>query len=111
MFHVKHAPEPAWAGWARAAAAGLGFRRVTDADTPFLFRVYASTRAAELAQTSWSEAEKAAFVEMQARAQHTDYRRNYADADWLVIERGPEPVGRLYLHRLARAHNIVDIAF
>ena len=37
-------------GWARAAAAGLTFRPITDADLPFLARVYASTRWEELAR-------------------------------------------------------------
>jgi ribosomal protein S18 acetylase RimI-like enzyme len=45
-----------------------------------------------------------------SRAQHTDYRRDYADADWLVIEREGEAVGRLYLDRRAQAHRIIDIA-
>lgn len=97
--------------WTRAAAARLVFRAATEADVPFLFRVFASTRAEELALTPWSDAEKAAFVDMQARAQHTDYRRNYADADWLVIERGGEGIGRLYLQRRERVHSIIDIAF
>jgi ribosomal protein S18 acetylase RimI-like enzyme len=48
---------------------------------------------------------------MQARAQHTDYQRNYGDADWLVIERAGNAVGRLYLDRREREHHIIDIAF
>jgi ribosomal protein S18 acetylase RimI-like enzyme len=98
------------ARWLRAAAAGLAFRPVTEADVPFLFRLYATTRAEELAVVPWSDDEKAAFLEMQARAQHTDYRRNHAGADWLVIERAGEAVGRLYLDRRARAHHVIDIA-
>ena len=62
-FHVA-----ASAGWARAAGAGLTFRPVTDADVPFLARVYGSTRAEELAVTSWTEAQKTAFLDMQFRA-------------------------------------------
>lgn len=99
------------AGWDRAAMAGLTFRLVTEADVPFLFRVYASTRAEELTQVPWTDDQKATFVDMQARAQHTDYQRNYAKADWLVIERGGESIGRLYLDRRSRAHSIIDIAF
>jgi GNAT superfamily N-acetyltransferase len=96
--------------WARAAAAGLTFRRVTEADVPFLFRVYASTRAEEMAVAPWPDEQKAAFLAMQAHAQHTDYRRNYADADWLVIEHAGEAIGRLYLDRRERTHHIIDIA-
>ena len=97
--------------WARAAAAGLTFHVANETDVPFLFRVYASTRAEELALTPWSDAEKAAFVDMQARAQHTDYQRNFAGADWLVIGRDGEGIGRLYLLRRERDHYIIDIAF
>jgi ribosomal protein S18 acetylase RimI-like enzyme len=99
------------AGWTRAAAARLAFRPVTEADVAFLFRVYASTRVDELAVTPWSDEQKAAFLAMQAQAQHTDYRRNYADADWLVIERAREAIGRLYLVRRGCEHHIIDIAF
>jgi ribosomal protein S18 acetylase RimI-like enzyme len=96
--------------WSRAAQAGLTFRRTTDADLPFLKRVYASTRAEELAVTPWSDAQKAAFVDMQFRAQHADYQTNYPDADWLVIMRGGDEIGRLYLGRWPNEHCIIDIA-
>jgi ribosomal protein S18 acetylase RimI-like enzyme len=101
-------------GWPRAAEAGLTFRRVTPADEPFLFRLYASTRIEELAPLPWPEEQKAAFLDSQARAQHADYQRNYAHADWLVIARGGADIGRLYLERgdsSSHTHNIIDIAF
>jgi ribosomal protein S18 acetylase RimI-like enzyme len=101
-------------GWSRAAQAGLTFRRVSAADEPFLFRLYASTRTEELAPVPWSAEQKAAFLATQARAQHADYQRNYADADWLVIERGGADIGRLYLDRGNSSdsrHHIIDIAF
>jgi hypothetical protein len=45
--------------WSRAERMGLRFRRITDADLPFLARVYASTRAEELATVSdWSNEQK-----------------------------------------------------
>jgi ribosomal protein S18 acetylase RimI-like enzyme len=100
-------------GWLRAREAGLRFRRVTAADEPFLFRVYASTRTDELAPVPWSDEQKAQFLDMQARAQHTDYQRNYAAADWLIIEHDGADVGRLYLARGDNndRHHIIDIAF
>jgi ribosomal protein S18 acetylase RimI-like enzyme len=97
-------------GWSRAAAAGLAFRRVAEADLAFLARLYASTRADEMAVVPWPAEEKAAFLAMQFRAQHTDYQRNYADADWLVIAHEGEDIGRLYLDRRAPEHRIIDIA-
>jgi ribosomal protein S18 acetylase RimI-like enzyme len=97
-------------GWARAAEAGLTFRRIADADLPFLARVYASTRAEELAATGWSGEHKAAFLEAQFRAQHAHYQRYYPNADWLVAMRGDEDIGRLYIERWPSQHRIIDIA-
>jgi ribosomal protein S18 acetylase RimI-like enzyme len=102
---------PVGSGWARAADAGLTFRRITDADLPFLARVYASTRTEELAVTPWTDAQKAAFLDMQFRAQHADYQKNYPEADWLVTARGGEEIGRLYIERWPSQHCIIDIAF
>lgn len=97
--------------WRRAAAAGLGVRAVADGDLPLLARIYASTRTAELAAVAWSERQKAEFIDMQFRAQHAHYSQHYADMDWLVLEAGGAPVGRLYLERREREHRIVDITF
>lgn len=106
-----HTIAPVPFGWARAADADLTFRPITDADLPFLARVYASTRTEELAVTPWTEAQKAAFLDMQFQAQHTHYQRTYREADWLVIMRGGEAIGRLYIDRRPREHGIIDIAF
>ena len=98
-------------GWTRAAAAGLAFRSITDADRPFLARVYASTRWEELSVVAWSDAEKLAFLQQQFDAQHAHWQRHYHDTDWLVVLHDGAPAGRLYLSRWAREHRIVDIAF
>jgi len=108
---VAGQPASRAAGWRRAAAAGLAFRRVVDADLPFLARLYGSTRADELALLPWSAEQKAAFVDMQFRAQHEDYARNCPDADRLVILRGGEPIGRLYVEGRGNDIHIIDIAF
>jgi GNAT superfamily N-acetyltransferase len=97
-------------GWTRAAAAGLTLRPMTDADLPFLARLYASTRTEELAAVDWPETQKAVFLQMQFDAQHAHYRRHYHGTDWLVILRDGAPIGRLYLARWTREHRIVDIA-
>jgi ribosomal protein S18 acetylase RimI-like enzyme len=98
-------------GWVRAADAGLTFRRITDADLPFLARVYASTRTEELAVTPWSDQQKAAFLEQQFRAQHAHYQQYYPKADWLVTMLRGEDIGRLYIERGPSEHCIIDIAW
>ena len=98
--------------WSRAAQAGLTFRRITDADLPFLARIYASTRAEELATVSdWSDEQKAAFVDHQFRAQHAHYQKYYPEADWLVMSHAGEDVGRLYIERWPTQHRLIDITF
>ena len=103
--------EAASIGWMRTVGAGLSFRPATDADLPFLSRLYASTRAEELAVTSWTDEQKAAFLDMQFQAQHAHYRKHYPEADWLVVERAGQDIGRLYIERWPSQHRIIDIAF
>jgi ribosomal protein S18 acetylase RimI-like enzyme len=103
-------PDSPAAPWRRAGALGLTFRPITGADLPFLARVYASTRAEELAPVPWSQERKAAFCDMQFRAQHAHYQTYYPGAEWLVVELAAEPVGRLYIARWAREHRLIDIA-
>ncbi len=98
-------------GWSRAAQAGLTFRPIADSDLPFLRRLYASTRADELAPLPWSEEQKAAFLEMQFRAQHSHYQQHFPNADWLVTMRAGEDIGRLYVERWPHEHCLIDIAF
>jgi ribosomal protein S18 acetylase RimI-like enzyme len=98
-------------GWARAVNIGLTFRPIADVDLPFLARLYASTRAEELAATPWTDEQKAAFLDMQFRAQHSHYQQYYPKADWLVTMRDGEDVGRLYIERWPSEHCIIDIAF
>ena len=88
----------------------LTLRPVTPQDEPFLTRVYASTRAEELAITGWSDEQKAVFCRMQFHAQSTDYARNYPHAFFQIIERGGQSVGRLYVGRSAKDVHIIDIS-
>jgi ribosomal protein S18 acetylase RimI-like enzyme len=83
---------------------------MTDADLPFLERVYGSTREAELAQTDWSDEQKTQFITFQFQAQHRHYTAHYHGALFYVIEREGRPIGRLYLHWRSDELRIVDIA-
>jgi ribosomal protein S18 acetylase RimI-like enzyme len=89
---------------------GVSLRPFRDEDLEFLFRVYASTRWEELAPVPWEEEQKAAFLRMQATAQHAYYQENYKGADWLVIEHFGLPAGRLYVHRREKEIRLVDIS-
>jgi ribosomal protein S18 acetylase RimI-like enzyme len=85
-------------------------RPVEPGDREFLYRVYASTRAEELAVVPWDEAEREAFLRAQFDAQDRWYREHYTQATYEVILVGGEPAGRLYLHRGEAEIRIVDIA-
>ncbi len=92
------------------AVQSVGLRPATRDDDPFLARVYAGTRAAELATVSWTDEEKAAFVQMQFAAQAQYYREHYPDTSFDVILLHAEAVGRLYVARWTGEIRIVDIA-
>jgi len=89
---------------------GVTRRPITPQDKPFLYRVYASTREAELAQLDWDEDRKAAFLEMQFHAQHHYYQEQFAQADFDLILLDGEPIGRLYVDRREDEIRIIDIA-
>lgn len=79
-------------------------------DRDFLLRVYASTRAEELALTDWDEAQKRAFLAQQFEAQHHHYQTHYQGARFDLILLDSEPVGRLYVARWREEIRIMDIA-
>lgn len=77
----------------------------------FLLRLYATTRAEEMAMvTDWSDEQKDAFVRMQFQAQHAWYQEHYGDAQFDLVLVGGIPAGRLYVHRRATEIRLVDIS-
>ena len=85
-------------------------RPETPDDETLLRRLYASTREEEFALTGWDEAQRTTFLDMQFTAQRHSYRQQFPDAERLVIERGGEAIGRLYVDRSNDEMRIVDIA-
>jgi len=88
----------------------ISLRPITPEDESFLASLYASTRADELAQTNWSDEQKAMFCRLQFNAQTTDYQRNYPDASFQIIERNGVAAGRLLVMRSDEAVHVIDIA-
>jgi GNAT superfamily N-acetyltransferase len=87
----------------------ITFRAYTPADTSFIQAVYASSREMEMALVPWAEAEKNSFLEMQCQAQLQHYQAHYQGAEHLIIRKGNQPIGRLYLHRTAKEIRLMDI--
>lgn len=91
-------------------ATGLTLRPETDRDEEFLYRLYASTRAEEMAMVEWGETEKESFLRMQFSAQRSHYREHYQGSRFDVIEREGTAIGRLYVARWPEEMRVIDIA-
>ncbi|HEY0149800.1 MAG TPA: GNAT family N-acetyltransferase [Allosphingosinicella sp.] len=89
---------------------GLSLRPMTEDDLPFLFGLYAGTRAEEVAAAGWPVEAQVQFLQQQFQAQHHHYQTYYSDAEWLVVEREGAPVGRFYLEDWPSQIRIIDIA-
>ena len=93
-----------------ASKLGVSYRKFGEADLPFVAELYASTRREEVAVTGWPPEIQAAFLAQQHEAQHRHYTEHFADAEWLIVERAGEAVGRLYLRELPDDWHIIDIS-
>lgn len=91
------------------AARRVTLRSATADDEEFLVKVYASTRADELARVPWTEAQRAAFVRMQFDAQLLHYRTHNPTATHDIILLDGRTAGRLYVARRDHEIRILDI--
>lgn len=83
----------------RLSGNDFALRPISDEDTELLFRIYTSTRTQELLLVqALTEEQKEVFLQQQFRAQHTSYQNNYRGADFYVVEKNKNPIGRLYIH-------------
>jgi len=77
----------------------VAFRAEKPEDMGFVQRVYASTRAEEIAMTGWDEGQAKIFLDMQFKAQYTHYRAVFPAASFDIILLDGAPVGRFYVAR------------
>lgn len=90
---------------------GVSLRPIKSNDMEFLYQVYSSTRADEMAMiVDWTVAQKEAFLTQQFQAQHAHYQKHYPGAQYDVIERAGEKIGRLYVDRMEKEIRLMDIA-
>ena len=83
------------------------FRAAEPGDSEFLLRLYASTRAEELAVTGWSDEQKSFFVNQQFTAQTQHYALHYSAADCRIILVDGQPAGRLIILRTEKELRLV----
>lgn len=93
-----------------ASLSGITARRITEHDLGFLRRLYASTRAEELAATRWPLEAQQQFLAQQFELQHRHYQVHFADAEFLLLLRQEQPIGRLYWHAQAGQATLVEIS-
>ena len=92
------------------AGPAVTLRPITEADLPFLLRLYATTRLDELAQVQWTDEQKAAFIVQQFQAQHAWWQEHYTGARFDLVLVDGVPAGRLYVDVWEREIRVVDIA-
>jgi ribosomal protein S18 acetylase RimI-like enzyme len=92
------------------AAVDVSLRLVTPADREFLISVYSNSRAAELAQTDWDDAQKDAFIRWQFERQEEDYNQRYPNARYQVILVDGVPAGRIWVGADEKQIRLLDIA-
>jgi ribosomal protein S18 acetylase RimI-like enzyme len=90
--------------------AGVTLRPIADADEPLLRRVYASTRAEELAPVPWTDDQKRAFVDQQFDARAAHYAQHYPGMTRDVVVVDGVDAGHLLVDRWEREIRIVDVA-
>lgn len=91
-------------------APAFALRPETDADEPFLRRLFVAGRSAEFAAAGMAEAQIEMLLAQQFNLQRSHYRAVHADADWSVVEHRGEAIGRLYVARAMDGRHLVDIA-
>ena len=88
---------------------GIVLRAAGEDDLPFLLALFAGFRAPELLLAPWSAEQKAAFVESQFALQHAHFVRHFPRADFWVIQREEQPIGRVYLDRSKAEWRLIEI--
>ena len=89
----------------------IGLRPRAASDDAFLRALYTCIRMPELAQVDWTHEAKQAFLSTQFDAQTKHYDEPYHAADFAIVERDGEAIGRLYVYDQAPDDvRIVDIA-
>lgn len=90
-------------------SAALSLRPADSNDEAFLYQLYASTRAEEIAAWDWGVAQQEVFLSLQFRAQQAHYDE-YPNVDHRIILSDGRRIGRLMVSRLEDEVRLVDVA-
>lgn len=103
-------PEFPASDWGKEALAQMGVRPASSSDIPFLRELYRTLRLDELAAIPWTSDERQEFLDSQFDLQHRHYLAAFPRADFLLIQEGLAPAGRLYIDRNIDTWHILDIS-
>lgn len=79
-------------------------------DEAFLLELYASTRAEELAFANWDATTRTMFIKMQFNAMRHGYASRFPHAQFSIILKHENPVGRIVINRTSDEIRLVDLA-
>jgi len=79
-------------------------------DDAFLYELYCSTRADEIAAFGWDRAQQDAFLQLQFRGLQRHYQVQQLDVDFRIILQDGRPIGQLIVMRSATEIRLADIA-
>lgn len=88
----------------------LAWRPAVADDDAFLYKLYCTTRLAEMAGWGWNEAQQETFLRMQFTAQRHHYEIAYPGAAHTILLFDDQPAGRLLVFRSKLENVLVDIA-
>ena len=96
--HPKHIPSD------------IKFKAISDNDMAFLSELYRTTRWQEVMQAPWDDQQRIEFLDQQFTAQHAHYKTHYPNAEKLLVCKGTENIGRIYLDRDENSVCLIDVA-
>ncbi|KMW57530.1 Acetyltransferase, GNAT family [Candidatus Rhodobacter oscarellae] len=88
----------------------VSFRVIHNKDQEFLFQLYASTRAQEMAQVPWDNQAKDEFLRSQFKAQTEGYSATYLRAVHRIIQVGESDIGRMIVDRQDECLRLIDLS-
>jgi GNAT superfamily N-acetyltransferase len=102
-LHTEKSPRPALdTGLALLYASGhmhathIQLRPVCESDADVIARIYVNSRDEEMQLVDWPLAQKTAFLEQQSALQRSHYLKHYPAAQYYLIERDGQVLGRIY---------------
>jgi ribosomal protein S18 acetylase RimI-like enzyme len=85
-------------------------RPLRPEDQSFLIKLYAITRAEELATWGWDKARQETFIKMQFTAQQRWYQAAYPEAEHQLIILKDNPIGQILVRREKSTIELIDIS-